>query len=257
MSTSRFDFEIGDRVGTITIVRPEKKNALDSIAWTELEELLRQVGTMDQSELRVVVLTGAGDTFCVGGDIGDFEELTSEAGRRQYLDQVFGVYQLLEQLPVPTIAAVRGPALGGGCELAIVCDLVVADETARFGTPEGGFGLIPGVATARGHTQLNARWIKYLVFTAEQLDADQAMVAGLVNAVVPEGEHLIESRRLAAGIASRAPLALRTAKELLNRRPEVSYDATGPAVVDLMGTQDHQEGITAFRQGRHPSFVGE
>ena len=118
-------------------------------------------------------------------------------------------------------------------------------------------GLLPGVAAARGHTQLNAHWIKFLVFTGEQLDAYQARDAGLVNLVVPDGEHLAEARRLATQIASRAPLALTAAKGILNRWPDVSYEATVEVVPELMGTRDHEEGIAAFVERREPSFSGE
>jgi enoyl-CoA hydratase/carnithine racemase len=163
---------------------------------------------------------------------------------------------MVDRFSKPTIAAVHGHALGGGCELTLVSDIVVADTTARFGTPEAMVGLVPGPAVARGLAHLNLHWMKYMIFTGESLDAEQARLAGLVNVVAPEGEHLAVAEKLAERIAARAPLALEVGKELLGVYSPAAWTHAIDAVGYLQGTDDFQEGIAAFGAGRVPQFEG-
>src|SRR3954462_6843491 len=170
-------------VAFATLSRAEKLNAMTREFWAELREAL-QTAERDDA-VRVLVFHGAGRCFSVGGDIAGFGELGGPADRRAYLQEAIGALTAVEAFAKPTIAAVHGHALGGGCELTMVCDIVVADETARFGTPESAVGLFPGPALPHGRAHLNLHWLKYMVFTGRSLDAAEARLAGLVNAVVP------------------------------------------------------------------------
>src|SRR3954469_13283950 len=193
-------------VAFATLSRPEKLNAMTREFWAELRETLGRAEA--DAAVRVLVFHGAGRCFSVGGDIAGFGELGGPADRRAYLTEAIGALRAVEAFAKPTIAAIHGHALGGGCELSMVCDIVIADETARFGTPEAGVGLVPGAGLARGAAHLNLHWMKFLVLTGEVIDAQEARLAGLVNRVTPPGEHLTAATELARTIAGRAPLAL-------------------------------------------------
>ena len=202
-------------VAWLRLDRPEKLNAQPPEFWGELCEAMARFAADDA--VRVAVLHGAGRCFSVGGDIEGFGELVGTAERRAYVAEAMEAFQAVENAPKPTIAAVHGYALGGGCELTLVCDIVVADETARFGMPETAVGLFPGLGVVRGGAHVNLHTLKYMILTGEQLDAHEAKLAGLVNVVVPEGEHLAEAERLAGLIAERSPLAAAAAKNILGR----------------------------------------
>ena len=241
-------------VGWATLDRPEKLNAMARGFWQELRDLLARVES--DPEVRVLVFHGAGRCFSVGGDIEGFAELGDAGDRRAYLLDAMSAYQAVEAFGKPTIAAVHGHCLAGGCELTMVCDIVVADETARFGTPEASVGLVPGPGVARGAAQANLHWMKYMVLTGEQLGPEEARLAGLVNRVTPAGEHLAAADELARKIAKRAPLALAVGKQLLNARYEQAYEHAIDAVAYLQSTEDFGEGIAAFQERREPRFEG-
>jgi enoyl-CoA hydratase/carnithine racemase len=243
-----------DQVAWVTLDRPEKLNAQPPSFWGELRETMARAAADD--EARVVVFHGAGKAFSVGGDIEGFGELAGTAGRRAYVADAMAAFQAVENLPKPTIAAVHGYALGGGCELTMVCDVVVADETARFGTPEAQVGLFPGLGVVRGGAHVNLHWMKYMILTGLPLDANEAKLAGLVNLVVPAGEHLAEAERLAQTMAQRSPLALAAAKNFLGRKSFDGYAHAIDAVAMLQGSEDHAEGIAAFTEKRPPVFTG-
>jgi enoyl-CoA hydratase/carnithine racemase len=204
----------------------------------------------------VLVLHGAGRCFSVGGDIEGFGALTHAGDRRAYLREAIGAMEAVERFTKPTIAAVHGHALGGGCELTLVSDIVVADNTARFGTPEAMVGLVPGPGVARGLAHVNLHWMKYMIFTGETLDAEQARLAGLVNVVTPEGEHVAMAQRLAERVAARAPLALAVGKQLLGDQAVGAWTHAIDAVSFLQCTEDFGEGIAAFQERRQPQFQG-
>jgi enoyl-CoA hydratase/carnithine racemase len=234
--------------------RPEKLNAMPRSFWGELDEVLLRAGSDDA--VRVLVFCGDGKAFSVGGDLDGFSELADVADRRRYMDEALGAYRRLEEFAKPTIAAVHGHALGGGCELTMVCDIVIADETARFGTPESRVGLVPGLGVVRAHAQMNLHWAKYLVLTGELIDAHEARLAGLVNTVVPAGEHISAATALAEKIAARAPLALAVGKRLLNRHNGEGWSHAIEAIALLQGTEDLAEGLAAFQDRREPAFEG-
>jgi enoyl-CoA hydratase len=247
-------FEVDGPIGWATLDRPDKLNAMTRAFWRELEDVLARAQA--DTSVRVVVFRGAGRCFSVGGDIAGFGELRDTLDRRNYVREALGALRALDAFPKPTIAAVHGHALGGGCELTMVCDIVVADETARFGTPEAQVGLVPGLGVVRGLAHLNLHWMKYMVFTGEALDAHEAKAAGLVNRVTEPGHHEKLAKDLAQKIAARAPLALAVGKQILGRHADEGYGHGIEAVSLLQGTADVQEGISAFRERREPQFEG-
>lgn len=236
-----------------TIHRPEALNALNSQVLADLAELLDTVEA--DEEIRVLVITGAGEkAFVAGADIGEMSTLTKAEG------EAFGkkgndVFRRLETLPIPTIAAVNGFALGGGCELSMSCDIRICADTAVFGQPEAGLGITPGF----GGTQRLARLVgpgmaKQLIYTAKNIKADEALRIGLVNAVYPAQELLPAAEKLAVTIAKNAPIAVRACKKAINDGLQVDMDRAVTIEEKLFGscfeTADQKEGMSAFLEKR-------
>lgn len=243
---------VTDGAAVVTLDRPEKLNSLTYEFWTDLQRLLDDAAA--NPAVRVLVVHGAGRCFSAGGDIEGFGELADIPARRRYQELAMQAFRAFETFPKPTIAAVHGYALGGGCELTLVTDLVIADSTAVFGMPEASVGLMPGLGVVRGHANVNLHWLKYMIFTGERLDAEQARLAGLVTHVVEEGTHLDEALRLAALIARKPAVALQVAKRILNRGSAEGYDYSIEATALLHSTHDQQEGVAAFHERRTPHF---
>jgi enoyl-CoA hydratase len=246
-----------DAVAVVTVDRPDALNALDVSTLTELRDRLRELAAND--DVRVLVLTGAGEkAFVAGADIKymsgldvaqakDWGALGHEAGR------------LLETMPKPTIAAVNGFALGGGCELALACDIRYASSGAKLGQPEVNLGIIPGW----GGTQRLARVCglgvaKELIFTGRLVGAEEALRIGLVNGV--HDPVLDKAWETATLLASKSPIALRLMKELANRALGGDHarnlDAEGEMFGELFSSDDAKEGMTAFVEKREPVFKG-
>ncbi len=245
--------EIRGDVAWLTLDRPEKLNAMPRSFYTELRATAAELEADDA--VRVVVVHGAGKCFSVGGDIEDFGNIPEGvAARRAYMREALDGFRAWDELPKPVIAAVHGHALGGGCELTMVCDIVVADETARFGTPEAGVGLVPGPGLVRGLSHVNLHWMKYMVLTGLPLSAEEARLAGLVNTVVAPGEHLAEAERLAGIIASRSPLATSVGKGILGKGAWETQQQVAESIALLQVGEDFAEGIAAFQARRAPEF---
>jgi enoyl-CoA hydratase len=246
-----------DAVAVLTVDRQDALNALDVETLTDLRDRLREVA--DDDGVRVVILTGAGDkAFVAGADIKYMSGLDVEQAKAWgALGHEAG--HLLETMPKPTIAAVNGFALGGGCELALACDIRYAGSRAKLGQPEVNLGIIPGW----GGTQRLARVCglgvaKELIFTGRVVDAEEALRIGLVNSV---GDPVLDkARETAALLASKSPIALRAMKELANRalggNHEVNLEAEGEMFGELFSSDDAKEGMTAFVEKREPVFRG-
>jgi enoyl-CoA hydratase len=248
-----------DGVAVLTVNRPDALNAFDVETLTALRDELRELG-QDES-VRVVVLTGAGDrAFAAGADIKYMSALgVEEAKEWGALGHEVG--RLLETTPKPTIAAINGFALGGGCEVALACDFRYASSAAKLGQPEVNLGIIPGW----GGTQRLARVVglgvaKELVLTGRMLDADEALRVGLVSAVYEPGELLEKTLETARSLAAKGPLALAAAKTAVNRALAGDHDENLEREADdfgeLFSSADAKEGMTAFVDKREPSFEG-
>jgi len=243
---------VDDGVAIATLNRPDKLNSLTFEFWTDVQDMLAEAAEDDG--VRVLVVHGKGRCFSAGGDIAGFGDLGDIPARRRYQELAFAAFRAWETFPKPTIAAVHGYALGGGCELTMVTDIVVADTTAKFGTPEASVGLMPGLGVVRGRANTNLHWMKRMIFTGEPLPVEDARLAGLVNTVVAEGAHLDESLRLARLIAEKPATALRVAKRILNRGSDEGYDYAVEATALLHSTEDQHEGVAAFKDRRAPKF---
>ena len=254
-------YEVKDRVGIITISREKALNALNSQVLDELGEAFNAV---DLNEIRCIVLTGAGEkSFVAGADIGEMSSLTKAEG------EAFGkkgndLFRKIETFPIPVIAAVNGFALGGGCEISMSCDIRICSENAVFGQPEVGLGITPGF----GGTQRLARLVspgmaKQLIYTARNIKADEAYRIGLVNKVVKAevneaGEVTVsakdalmaEALKMASGIASNAPIAVRNCKKAINDGLAVDMDKAIVIEEKLFGdcfeTEDQKAGMANF-----------
>ena len=208
----------------------------------------------------MLIVTGAGESsFVSGADINDIRARTLGDGLAAINSSLFAKF---EKFPKPVIAAINGFALGGGCELALACDIRIAADTAKFGQPEVGLGIIPGAgATQRLPRTVGLGWAKYLVLTGEVIDAKQALEIGLVTAVVPASQLQIRARELAKKILRQGPLAARLAKLALNASGRVDLDS-GLLIETLAqaicyDSEDKLEGTTAFLEKRKPKFTGK
>ncbi|QRP43094.1 enoyl-CoA hydratase/isomerase family protein [Amycolatopsis sp. FDAARGOS 1241] len=243
-------------VAVLTIDSPAKLNAMGRGFWPELREALSRLAT--DGRTRAVIITGAGDkAFSAGGDIASFAELTDVAAKREFQQDCMRTFAAVEESPLPIIAAVNGFAMGGGCELALACDVVVAADTAMFGMPECSVGLVPGFGVLRAPSVIGRQWTKLMMFGGERVDAATALRIGLAQKVVPAGELLSAARELAGRFAAMAPLAVATGKNLVNRGVDRGeFDHSTGALTTLHATADAAEGIAAFLGKRAPRFEG-
>jgi enoyl-CoA hydratase len=243
-----------DSVVIVTLNRPEALNALSSAVLAELDQLFSSLES--DPYVRAVILTGQGKAFVAGADIAELRGLTPERAREF---SAFGqrLFRRLETMEVPVIAAITGFALGGGCELAMACDVRIASERAKFGQPEVNLGLIPGFAgTQRLPRLVGLGKAKELILTGEVIDAETALRIGLVDKVVPHEELLPAAMEMARTIASRGPLAVRQAKRVMTQGFEMDLDAgsaiENEAFVRTFVTGEAYEGLTAFLEKRAP-----
>jgi len=244
-------------IATITIDRPEVKNALDLATVAEMRAALQRLAA--DADAGVVIITGAGDAaFVSGADINDIRARGRDEGLAAINSSLFAE---IERFPWPTIAAVNGYALGGGCELALACDIRIAADTARFGQPELGLGIIPGAgATQRLPRIIGMGRAKHAILTGDAIDAKQALEIGLVTAIAPAGQLQIRARELAKKVLRQGPLAARLAKLALNAASRVDLDS-GLLIETLAqaicyASEDKLEGTAAFLEKRKPKFSG-
>jgi enoyl-CoA hydratase len=250
---------IDGAVATVTVNRPKVLNALNAATLTELGEAFRALQA--DASVRVVILTGAGEkAFVAGADINELATLTPDAGKAHAgLGQ--GVFNVIEQLGKPVIAAVNGFALGGGCELAMACTVRLAADTATFGQPEVKLGLTPGFAGTQRLPRLvgKGRALE-LVLGGGMIDAAEAFRIGLANRVVPAASLLDEARALAQAWAANAPVAMRYSMEAIAHGLETSCAEGCFVEASLFGlafaTEDMREGTRAFLEKRKPEFKG-
>ncbi len=251
--------ETKDAIAVITINRPDKLNALNTQVHLEgvaaLDELKNDDG------VRVVVFTGAGDkAFIAGADISEFAGKTSVTQRAVFQERT--LFNTIDTFPKPVIAMINGFALGGGCELALACDLRLASENAKLGQPEINLGIIPG----GGGTQRLTRLIgegnaMELILTGDMIDAEEAFDLGLVNHVYPSDELVEETMKIASKIASKSPIALQMAKEAVKTASRSTLDEGLRREIDLFSvcfsSEDKEEGVAAFLEKRNPDFKGK
>lgn len=245
-------------IGILTISSPATLNALNT---TILGELNTFIDELDTNTIRVLIITGEGKAFVAGADIAQMSNLNAEEG---YQFGKFGatVFKKIEDLPIPVIAAVNGFALGGGCELAMACDIRIASQKASFGQPEVNLGIIPGFSGTYRLSKLVGQGIaKELIYTGNRIMADEALRIGLVNKVVAPEELLDATLTMAESILTSAPIAVRLAKKCINE----NYDLNACDAIELenkyfsecFATADQKEGMAAFLGKRKAMFRNE
>ena len=256
--TSFVDITEEGLVSTLTLNRPDKLNALSSEVLTDLRSAIATIGANEG--LRAAIITGAGKAFAAGADIAAMSNMTEQEGR-DFGALGHSVFDSIEKLRFPVIAAVNGFALGGGCELALACDFIYASSKAKFGQPEVGLGIIPGFGgTQRLPRRVGPAMGRELIYTGTMIGADEALRIGLANAVFAPDELLASAQKAAAGIASQGPIAVATAKRLITQGIEKPLLNANALEQDAFGacfeTEDQAEGMTAFLEKRAAVFKG-
>ncbi|AGK61187.1 short chain enoyl-CoA hydratase [Archaeoglobus sulfaticallidus PM70-1] len=252
----RIKLEFVDNIAVLTLNRPEKLNALDSKTRTELLQAVEEV----ENRARVLIITGSGKAFAAGADIG-------ELSKRNPLDCIESaklgtrLFTKIEEMDIPSIAAINGYALGGGCELAMACDIRVASKKAKFGQPEINIGIIPGAGgTQRLPRLVGVGMAKKLVLTGEIISAEEAYRIGLVDELVDEDKLMDRAMEIARRICEKSPIAVAFAKRALNSSNSMNlhdgleYELSLFSI--LFSTEDAKEGMNAFLEKRKPEFRG-
>jgi enoyl-CoA hydratase len=249
--------ETRGRVGLVTLNRPEAMNALNVTLTRELMDALEAFDNDDS--VGAMVVTGNPKAFAAGADI---KEMADKSVQQMYDNDPIANFGRIRTIRKPVIAAVSGWALGGGCEVAMACDMIVASETAKFGQPEITIGVIPGAGgTQRLPRAVGKAIAMEMVLNNRTLPAQEALQFGLVNRVVPAEAYLDEALKLAEEVASRAPLAIRSAKKMINQAYERPLgDALSEEkkeFYNLFSTEDQKEGMQAFAEKRKPQWKGK
>lgn len=247
-------------IGIISMNRPEALNALNSETLSDLSTAAKALS--DDPEVGVIIITGMGEkAFVAGADIKEMKDMTPlEARKFMHFGQ--SVFNEIDNLPKPTIAAVNGYALGGGCELALSCDMILASEKAKFGLPEVTLGIHPGFGgTQRLPRLIGSAKAKELIFTGEMIDANEALRIGLVNKVVPPENLMDVAKALAQKILKNGMIAIRLVKSAINAGLNVPLEKGLAYEAETQGlafaTEDKNEGLEAFLEKRKPNFKGK
>lgn len=252
-------YEVTDQIAVMTVNRPEALNALNREVLEELELCLDRAS--DDENVRALILTGAGRAFVAGADIEAQSQLDPEGGR-QWGRKGSAIFRKLELLEIPTIAAVNGFALGGGCELAMACDIILASSKAKFGQPEVGLGITPGFSGTQRLPRLigKARAME-LILTGEMIKAEEALRIGLVNRIVEPDQLMETARTLAKKIMDNGPLSVKYAKAAVVRGLQMDMDSAIALENELFAmcfaTEDQKEGMSAFLEKRDAKFTGK
>ena len=241
-------YHIADGIATLTLNRPKVLNAINYDLLKELGELLDQAAADDS--LRVLILTGSGKAFAAGADIAQQAGMDQEEAAK-WGRYGSGIFRRLECFPIPTLAVVNGYALGGGCEMAMACDLILAGEKAKFGQPETGLGITPGFSgTQRLLRRVGVSKAKELIYTGRMIDAQEALQIGLADRIYPDDQ-----------LQANAPVAVRYAKCAINEGAQADID-TAIAIENkwfskCFATQDQKEGMQAFLEKRKATFINK
>ena len=252
-------YEVSDGIGVLTLNRPDKLNCLNRQMWKDIRRLLNEGD--ENPDVRVQIITGAGRAFCAGDDIKLLAQMSDpKIGKDLMFDCIFGLYSTLIYLQKPLIAAVNGPACGGGCEIVLLCDLAVASEQAVFAQPEARIGAWPMVFATFGPSLVGLKASNEFNMLCEPVHAPQALALGLINRVVPH-ERLMESAREMAGkVMKSSPVSLKIIKETSARiMGERLYDfwiSQQRSMKEVSRTEDWKEGAAAFIEKRPPQFKG-
>jgi Enoyl-CoA hydratase/carnithine racemase len=253
-------FENDNGIGVVTLNRPKALNALNAATMHDLDRLFDELA--NEESIKVVIITGSGEkAFVAGADITEMQPMTAIQGRNwgKYGQSVMGK---IEKLPKPVIAAVNGFALGGGCELAMACDICIVSEKAKFGQPEVTLGITPGFAGTQRLARLVGKGrAKELLFTGDMIDAMEAYRIGLANKVVATGELMNTAKALARKIMSRAPIAVAMCKAAVNAGLDMDLESGVAYEAEVFGlcfaTRDQKEGMGAFAEKRKAEFNGK
>lgn len=258
MTYEFLSLDVQGGIGTITIERPKMLNALSSEVLIELGSLLREVEK--SSTIDVLVITGSGEkAFVAGADIAEMKDKTAILGKK-FSQEGNSVFTQLANLTQPTIACINGFALGGGCELALACDIRIASTNAKFGQPEVGLGIVPGFGgTQRLPRLVGAGIAKELIFTGKVIETDEAYHIGLVNHVYSQDDLIEEGMKLAKSIQKNAYLAVTSSKSVIDSGLDMSLENGLKYEAEVFGalfaTNDQKEGMDAFVNKRKPIFT--
>jgi len=253
---------IHQKEGAVSIIqlnRPQKKNSLNTEMRHEIEAALKEIA--EDPKQKVVILTGGEDFFCAGADISEIQDASTEEETYKHSREFQLLFDQIETLPQPVIAAVAGYALGGGCEMTLACDFRIAAEGTKFGVPEIKIGAFPGGGgTQRLPRLIGASKAKEMILTGEPITAEEAHALGLVIKVVPKGKVMEESKKFAAKLVALPRLAMEASKMLVNKGLEVDLpsglEMEARCFGNLAASHDLREGVAAFLEKRKPNFSG-